>query len=210
MSASRPQTMKTGNLPHLSSIMRKPEPLGTEFKVCADTVTQVMLYLEIQKGALPMQSEKYACNHKATTACVLRMAEGTARDHNTNIDKVDVGIPPQTYLGDSWFSSVETALEMALRGYHYIGVIKTAHSGYPKLFLEEKMKNYPAGSHLVLEITTKEEVELLAIGYKYNKRKIMMFICTRVVVIQKKVMLTLLDGRIEMEQQKPKQSQDLK
>ena len=35
MSAFCPQTTKTGNLPHLSYIMRKPEPLGTEFKTCA-------------------------------------------------------------------------------------------------------------------------------------------------------------------------------
>jgi len=32
MSAWRPQTRKSGNLPSLSFILRKPEPLGTEFK----------------------------------------------------------------------------------------------------------------------------------------------------------------------------------
>ena len=35
MSAFCPQTTKTGNLPHLSWILRKPEPLGTEFKTLA-------------------------------------------------------------------------------------------------------------------------------------------------------------------------------
>ena len=35
MSAFRPRTTKTGNLPHLSFILRKPEPLGTEFKSVA-------------------------------------------------------------------------------------------------------------------------------------------------------------------------------
>ena len=30
MSAYRPRTTKTGNLPHLSNIKRKPEPLGRE------------------------------------------------------------------------------------------------------------------------------------------------------------------------------------
>ena len=35
MSAFRPQTRKFGNLPHLSYILRKPEPLGTEFKTMA-------------------------------------------------------------------------------------------------------------------------------------------------------------------------------
>jgi hypothetical protein len=39
MSAYRPRTSKTGGCPHLSFILRKPEPLGTEFKTIACTVT---------------------------------------------------------------------------------------------------------------------------------------------------------------------------
>ena len=99
MSAYQPQTLKTGNLPHLSCIMRKPEPLGTEFKVCADTVTHVILHLEIQKGRIPMQDEKYARSKKATTACVLRLAESTTRQHNTNVEHKEVPVPSETYLG---------------------------------------------------------------------------------------------------------------
>jgi hypothetical protein len=43
MSAWCPQTTKTGGLPHLSFILRKPEPLGTEFKVIACAVTGMLL-----------------------------------------------------------------------------------------------------------------------------------------------------------------------
>jgi hypothetical protein len=39
MSAWCPQTTKTGGLPHLSFILQKPEPLGTEFKTIACSVT---------------------------------------------------------------------------------------------------------------------------------------------------------------------------
>ena len=39
MSAWKPQTTKTGGLPHLSFILRKPEPLGTEFKCICCPVT---------------------------------------------------------------------------------------------------------------------------------------------------------------------------
>ena len=38
MSAFCPQTRKTGNLPHLSYVLRKPEPLGTEFKTLAAAI----------------------------------------------------------------------------------------------------------------------------------------------------------------------------
>jgi len=50
MSAFHPQTWVTGNLPHLSFILRKPENLGTEFKVMACPITGIILFLEIQKG----------------------------------------------------------------------------------------------------------------------------------------------------------------
>jgi hypothetical protein len=39
MSAWRPRKSKTGGLPNISFILRKPEPLGTEFKsmACSET-----------------------------------------------------------------------------------------------------------------------------------------------------------------------------
>jgi hypothetical protein len=39
MSAYRPRTSKTGGWPNISFILRKPEPLGTEFKTIACTKT---------------------------------------------------------------------------------------------------------------------------------------------------------------------------
>ena len=48
MSAYRPRTTKTGTLPYLSFIMRKPEPLGTEFKtLAAGTIGTWFFRLEI-------------------------------------------------------------------------------------------------------------------------------------------------------------------
>jgi len=52
MSAFRPQTTPTGNLPHLSFVERKPEPLGTEFKTCCCSETGIMLSLEVVRGKL--------------------------------------------------------------------------------------------------------------------------------------------------------------
>ena len=50
MSAFIPRTTKSGNLPNISFIKRKPEPLGTEFKVAMDGLTGKLLFLEIQEG----------------------------------------------------------------------------------------------------------------------------------------------------------------
>ena len=43
MSAIRFRTTAKGNLPHLSYILRKPEPLGTEFNTVAFSVTGALI-----------------------------------------------------------------------------------------------------------------------------------------------------------------------
>ena len=74
---------------------------------------------------------------------------------------------------------METAESMAVRGHHYIGVMKTATSQFPKKFLVEKMKGWPRGSHLLLETATEKGANLCALGYKYNNKKMMMFVFTK-------------------------------
>ena len=41
------------------------------------------------------------------------------------------------------------------------------------------MKDWPGGTHLVLEGTSPSHNELLAIGYKYNSKKILCFVATK-------------------------------
>jgi hypothetical protein len=66
------------------------------------------------------------------------------------------------------------------KGHEVIAAVKSNHSRFPKAELEEKMKGYPSGSYLVLECTTPtKRVQLLAIGYKYNARKILLFVATK-------------------------------
>ena len=50
MSAFRPRTDKTGGLPNISFIARKPEPLGIEFKDVACSKTGILLHLKLQRG----------------------------------------------------------------------------------------------------------------------------------------------------------------
>ena len=52
MSPWRPRTSKNGRLPNISYIIRKPEPLGMEFKTVCCPITGVMTYIEIQRGKL--------------------------------------------------------------------------------------------------------------------------------------------------------------
>ena len=133
------------------------------------------LYLEIQRGGKGMSDTEFVSDMKKTAACCCHMAKGTV---SSTSDKHADGYT-DTYLGDSWFSSVDTvvALKKCFNA-NFIGVIKTNHSRYPKKWLEETMKEWPPSSHLVLQAEY-EGVVMFACGYKYNKRKVCSFIFTK-------------------------------
>ena len=108
MSAWRPRTSPTGGLPHISYVIRKPEPLGTEFKTAADPATGIMLALEIQEGkpAMDAMRARMGCTLTPSTSCVARLVSL---------------IPPapvnyrRIIVGDAWFSNEATAVEACLR-----------------------------------------------------------------------------------------------
>jgi hypothetical protein len=82
-------------------------------------------------------------------------------------------------MGDSWFSSVKTATKVMENGHEWVGPVKTAKRLYPKEELESRLENWPGGMHLVMEGLTPDMKTLLAIGYKYNSRKVLCFLATK-------------------------------
>ena len=80
-------------------------------------------------------------------------------------------------LGDSWFSSVKTAVAHGKLKAHYIGNVKGSHASYPKDLLLGLLKDMPGGSKLSMKMT-KEGIDLIATGYKYNSSKVIFFIMT--------------------------------
>ena len=138
MLAFCPQTMKTGDLPHISHIECKPEDLGTELKVVACPVIGMCLYLELQEGKEPMRQKEFTDELKVTTACTVRLVKYTMqRDKNDN----QQNSPKNTYLGDSWFGSMETVVAYVKKlRCNFVGVVENSHSRYLKKFLEETMK----------------------------------------------------------------------
>ena len=65
------RTTKTGGLPNISYIKRKPEPLGTEFKNVVDGIAGNIIWLEIQEGKERMKNKQFQ-NLGSTAACTLR------------------------------------------------------------------------------------------------------------------------------------------
>ena len=126
MSAFRPRKTKNGNLPHLSFIFRKPEPLGTELKTVGCSKTKIMLHMEIQKGKTAMANSTFQQEYGATTACVVRMALATKWCGQKEEDR-----QRDIFIRDSWFASVNSTEQLFLRGMDFIGNCKTAHKFSP-------------------------------------------------------------------------------
>ena len=72
-------TTKKGNLPHLSYIFRKLEPLGTEFETVACYVKGGFIFIEFCRGNKGMKHSKYQKEIGATASCTKRMMEATKR-----------------------------------------------------------------------------------------------------------------------------------
>ncbi len=164
----------TGGLPNLTFIIRKPEPLGTEMKCVACPKTGIMLGLEIQRGKNEMKKLELHKKLGATSSCVARLAGLTSGSGQPHEDANHF----EVFAGDSWFSSVRTAEYMSTRGYHFIGQVKNAHKRFPKDWLNKAMDEMAAGTWLVLRATTAKGVNLIAMGYKYCKTKVLHFIMT--------------------------------
>ena len=129
-------------MPNLSYIKRKPEPLGTEFKVATDGLSGMMAWIKIQEGKERMAKKTFFLELGATAGCVMRgvkngekyLSELSELDNNES-QKRDL------WLGDSWFGSVKACASVGRAGHHCCFVIKTGHGRSPKKFLEDKMKD---------------------------------------------------------------------
>ena len=177
MSPYEPRSSATGTLPNLSFIVRKPEPLGSELKDTCDGGTGCMLHAEVQEGKDAMHSKAYFGLQVgtlgvvgATAACTLRMMEASCQ-HNGLL------------FGDSWFGSVLACVagRLVLRNglkVHSMFAIKTGHRFFPKEYIEQTLAPLPAGARIVLTATV-EGVALVALGYKYNRKKVLSFVMTR-------------------------------
>ena len=144
------------------------------------------MWKEIQECKERMKDKEYQI-FGATTACVMRGVEAcsdyefTPLPHEDENETTIEELPrKRLFLGDSWFGSVKTCEQVEKSGNHCIMNLKTSHSRSPKKFLEDTMKDYPGGTWIVMEAkTANTEANLLCIGYKYNKKKVLCFVMTR-------------------------------
>ena len=125
-------------MPNLSYIKRKPEPLGTKFKVANDGFSGMMAWIKIQEGKERMTRRDFFPELGATAGCVMRGVKNCekyeSKSDNNKSSRTDL------WLGDSWFGSVKACASVGRAGHHCCFVIKIGHGHSPKRFLEEKRR----------------------------------------------------------------------
>jgi hypothetical protein len=119
-----------------------------------------------------MRKKKWSKEYGGTAGCTLRLAEATQYTGATTMKERNEAKKDgkrEIYFHDSWFTSVKSVRGMKKElGHECFGVLKTNHAGTPKDELENIMKDWPSGSHLVMEC---KEHGMFICAYKYSHRK---------------------------------------
>ena len=90
-----------------------------------DSVTGVMLHLEICEGMIAMKEKKYAKELGVTAATAVQLMETGTTFVNKDGGKT-------LFFGDSWFGSVKAAAKFSKQGQHCCLNVKTASAYAPK------------------------------------------------------------------------------
>jgi hypothetical protein len=117
-----------------------------------------------------MKTAKFNNTMGATSGCTVRFL--------LNSIPVECQGEKHGIRGDFWFGTVNTANEMGIQGHEGVFQVKQYHNLFPKDFFEEALKDASGGVHIVLKGTTRDEVNLVAIGYCYSYKTILHFVLT--------------------------------
>ena len=125
MSAIRFRMTEKGNLTHFPYIFRKPDPLGTEFKTFACSITWDLIFVEVHRMKEEMNHRKYQKELGATAACTRIIMEAT-KGIGQNYIK---GVMKDCFLFDDWFSSNKAEEAVMGVGAELIDMVKKNNKG---------------------------------------------------------------------------------
>jgi len=130
---------KLGGVPALTKMKLKPVPVSIMLKTLCDADSGIKLAIEIQEGKQRMTQKEFSA-FGASTAWCLRLSKPWW--HSDRL-----------VVGDSAFASVQTAVELRSRGLHFTGLVKTAHSKFPKKYLQKTV--YPERGSEKVRVTAR-------------------------------------------------------
>jgi hypothetical protein len=117
-----------------------------------------------------MRVAKYRAEHGCTLGCSLRMSEAFNQP-------VAAG-QKRGLKGDSWCGHVRLADNVGQQGVRAMLQIKTRHTLYPEKLMEEKLNEAPIGCWITMKSKAPRVTDLLALGYKYNSKRVLKFVAT--------------------------------
>lgn len=138
----RPRQTKYGQLPNILYIIRKHEPLGTEFKTICCPLTGIMTFMEIQHGKYRMKNMRLQKDARATAFFLIRCVDNCHQNGKLLKD---------TVKGDAWFGSVKCAINIGRRGQAGLIQVKSNHGLFPKKYIKYTLTHTPGGTHIVLK-----------------------------------------------------------
>lgn len=152
----------------VTKIIRKPVPVGMEFRTISDNNTGIIHGLELQEGKdsnfpNPFLQE---ANGAAGTASFLNLA-------SHSMDQAERNGLQNLYIMDSAFASVNSVECAAKRGHFCLGLVKTATKKSPKKAAEEM--NLEKGEHLTFTATLPfgpASRNIIAVSWQDMKRKL--------------------------------------
>ena len=130
----------------------------------------------MQRGKEGTKDRRYQQEIGAIAACTKRIMEATKGIGQKSIK----GGTKDCFLFDSWFASKKAAEAATEMSAELIGIVKTNIKGFCREAIENLTKDWPGGPYLVLRSKpmVPGDRPLIAIGYKYNARKVLSFIVT--------------------------------
>ncbi|KAG8302911.1 hypothetical protein J6590_020665 [Homalodisca vitripennis] len=140
---------RENGMPAVMKIKRKPKGVVCEVKTICDSTSRIMIGLEINEGKEEMKNKKWQKDFGAGTATTLRLTEpwhGTGR----------------IVVGDSWFSSVKTSIQLKERG-----MVKTAYRNYP--LKQTVLRSLKEKGSFISATASSENVDLICVGWRDRK-----------------------------------------
>jgi hypothetical protein len=145
------------DLPHLSFVPCKPEPLGVEIKTLTCFMLRILIQMEFAEGKEVMGTKEYERQYGHTTATTLRLSKPWA-----NTDSV--------ITGDSWFASFKYAVALMKElGLYFLGVVKTNTAGFPMSALDRCSKE--KGSWITY-LHVVDSIRVLAVAHRKGRGKL--------------------------------------
>ncbi len=165
-------------LPHTQKNPKKPKGIGCEMKTLADSMTKILMHLEIVRKKNEHPNQKFAENSDATIdgkvakapwhcAVTLRACENWFHTG-------------RTIIADSAFSSVLTAFWLFVAGLYFIGIVKQCCKFYPVDLVTSAFSRMTdaarKGAHIVYTSAKKmipgddTSVNMMAVGWSSSSK----------------------------------------